>query len=56
MQVGVNLDGVEYATLEWIDWFNNRRLLEPIGYIPPAEFEEAYYRNRTAPAMVAGLT
>ena len=51
-----NLDAVEYATLEWIDWFNNRRLLEPIGYVPPAEFEEAYYRNQADPAMVAGLT
>jgi len=33
------LDDVEYATLEWVDWFNNRRLLEPIGNIPPAESE-----------------
>ena len=38
-----NLDAVEYATLEWVDWFNNRRILEPIGNIPPAEFEQAYY-------------
>ena len=38
-----NLDAVEYATLEWVDWFNHRRLFEPIGNIPPAEFEEAYY-------------
>ena len=37
------LDEVEYATLEWVDWFNHTRLLEPIGYVPPAEFEEAYY-------------
>jgi len=51
-----NLDVVEYATLEWVDWFNNRRLLEPIGYVPPTEFEEAYYRNQAAPAMVVGLT
>jgi len=51
-----NQDAVEYATLEWVDWFNNRRLLSPIGYVPPAEFEEEYYRNQTAPAMVAGLT
>jgi len=50
-----NLDGVEYATLEWVDWFNNRRLLAPLGYLPPAEFEEAYYRNQASPAMVAGL-
>ena len=35
---------VEYATLEWVDWFNNRRLLEPIGNIPPAEKEKEYYR------------
>jgi len=34
-----NVDHVEFETLEWVDWFNNRRLLEPIGYIPPAEFE-----------------
>ncbi len=34
---------MEYATLEWVDWFNNRRLLEPIGNIPPAEAEERYY-------------
>jgi transposase InsO family protein len=51
-----NLDDVEYATLEWVDWFNNRRLLEPIGYVPPAEFEEAYYRSQASAAMVAGLT
>ena len=36
-------EAVEFATLEWIDWFNNRRLLEPIGSIPPAEAEEEYY-------------
>jgi hypothetical protein len=40
------LDAVEYATPEWIDWFNNRRLLEPIGNIPPAEFEESYYTGK----------
>jgi transposase InsO family protein len=37
-------ESVEYATLEWVDWFNNRRLLEPIGNIPPAEREMEYYR------------
>jgi transposase InsO family protein len=37
-------DAVEYATLEWVDWFNNRRLLEPIGNIPPVEREAEYYR------------
>ncbi len=40
-----NLDSVEYATLEWVDWFNHRRLLEPIDNIPPAELEEEYYRH-----------
>ena len=38
------IDEVEYATLEWVDWFNNRRLLEPIGNIPPAEYELKYYQ------------
>ncbi len=44
---------VEFATLEWVDWFNNRRLLEPIGNIPPAEAEERYYAMLDAPAMAA---
>jgi len=51
-----NLETVEFATLEWVDWFNNRRLLEPIGNVPPMEFEEAYYRSQETPAMVVGLT
>ena len=38
-----SFEAVEYATLEWVDWFNNRRLLAPIGNIPPAEAEERYY-------------
>ena len=38
-----SFEAVEYATLEWVDWFNNRRLLEPIGNIPPAEAEARYY-------------
>ena len=38
-----NIDAVEYATLEWVDWFNNRRILEPIGNMPPAEAEARYY-------------
>jgi hypothetical protein len=40
------MDDVEYATLEWVDWFNHRRLLEPIGHIPPAEFETAHYQRK----------
>ncbi len=39
---------VEFATLEWVDWFNNRRLLEPIGNVPPAEYEEQYYERERA--------
>ncbi len=39
-------DDVEYATLEWVAWFNQQRLLEPIDYVPPAEFEEQYYRQQ----------
>ena len=35
----VEREAVEFATLEWVDWFNTRRLLEPIGYVPPAEYE-----------------
>jgi transposase InsO family protein len=48
-----NIEDVEYATLEWVDWFNNRRLLEPIGDIPPAEYEMMYYRQLEESAMVA---
>ena len=48
-----NIEGIEYATLEWVDWFNNRRLLEPIGDIPPAEYETMYYRQLEESAMVA---
>jgi putative transposase len=51
-----SLDAVEFATLRWVDWFNQRRLLGSIGYVPPAEFEAAYYRDQSTPAMVAGLT
>ena len=46
-------DEMEYATLEWVDWFNNHRLLEPIGNISPAELELAYYRQLEESAMVA---
>jgi putative transposase len=48
------LDQVEYATLEWVDWFNHRRLLEPIGHVPPAEFEAAY-DQREDPSRTVGL-
>lgn len=48
-----SLEAVEFATLEWVDWFNNRRLLEPIGNIPPAEAEERYYAMQEEPSMAA---
>jgi transposase InsO family protein len=48
-----NIDAVEYATLEWVNWFNHRRLLEPIGNVPPAELEQAYYRQLEGSAMAA---
>ena len=48
-----SLEAVEYATLEWVDWFNNRRLLEPIGNIPPAEAEARYYAQIAGQAMAA---
>ena len=44
---------VEFAILEWVDWYNNRRLLEPIGNIPPAEAEARYYAQLEVPAMAA---
>ena len=48
-----NLDEVEYATLEWVNWYNNHRLLEPIGNIPPVEYEAAYYEQENSQAMAA---
>lgn len=46
-------EDVEWATLQWVDWFNNRRLLEPIGNIPPAEKEAAYYQQRDSLPLAA---
>jgi putative transposase len=40
-----HLEAVEFATLDWVDWFNHRRLLGPIGYVPPAEYEARYYEQ-----------
>ena len=48
-----NVEHVEFATLEWVDWFNNRRLLQPIGNIPPVEFEQLHYQQQETQAMVA---
>jgi len=50
-----SIDDVEFATLEWVDWFNNRRLLEPIGDIPPAEYEMLYWTESDRTDTV-GLT
>ena len=50
------LEEVELATLEWVWWFNERRLLEPLGYLPPAEYEAAFYRRQEAQAVEAALT
>jgi putative transposase len=43
-----HLEAVEFATLEWVDWFNHRRLLEPLGDLPPAEYEARYYKQAVA--------
>ena len=48
-----SLEAVERATLEWVDWFNHRRLLEPIGHVPPAEAEDRYHATFDAAAMAA---
>jgi transposase InsO family protein len=48
-----SMDAVEYATLEWVDWFNHRRLLEPIGNIPPAEAEANYFAALKENAIAA---
>ena len=50
-----SLDDVEYATLEWVAWFNTCRLLEPLGYLPPAEYEAQFARCVTAPATAGAL-
>jgi putative transposase len=50
-----SLEDVEFATLEWVWWFNYHRLLGPLGYVPPAEYEEAYYNRLTAQTEPVGL-
>jgi putative transposase len=50
------LEDVEFATLEWVAWYNGRRLLAPLGYVPPVEFEQAYHDRQAAPAELAVLT
>ena len=50
-----SLEDVEFATLEWVWWFNYHRLLGPLGHVPPAEYEDAYYNQLAAPAEPARL-
>jgi transposase InsO family protein len=50
------VEDVEFATLEWVAWYNRERLLEPLGYVPPAEFEQAYHDRLAAPGGVVVLT
>ena len=50
-----HLEAVEFATLEWVEWFNNRRLLGSIGYVPPAEYEQTLSCCEETPAIVAGV-
>ena len=49
-------DAMEYAILEWVDWFNIRRSFEPIGNVPPAEFEKVYYTHQESLAVGTGLS
>ena len=50
------LEDVEFATLEWVWWFNHHRLLEPLGYVPPVEYEEAFYRRQETHDLAVALT
>jgi putative transposase len=50
------LEDVEFATLEWVAWFNHRRLMGPIGDLPPVEYEEAYYRRHENLESIVGVT
>jgi transposase InsO family protein len=47
------IESVELATLSWVDWFNNRRLMESIGNVPPAELEQQYYDEQQGSAIAA---
>jgi transposase InsO family protein len=49
------VEDVEFAILEWVWWFNYHRLLGPIGFVPPAEYEEAYYQGQEGSMEGAGL-
>lgn len=49
------LEDVEFAVLEWVWWFSHHRLLEPLGYLTPAEYEEAFYSRRETPSLEPAL-
>lgn len=49
------LDDVEYATLTWVAWYNTHRLMEPLGYLPPAEYEAQYYHDLSTQLEPVGL-
>ena len=49
----VRAEQVEHATLEWVDWFDHRRLYGPLGHVPPVEVEQAYYRQHHEQALAA---
>jgi putative transposase len=51
-----SIESVELATLQWVHWFNNIRLLEPIGYIPPAEAEANYWQQFSQKSETASST
>jgi putative transposase len=51
-----NFDAVEYATLDWVAWFNTQRLLELIGYLPPVEYEEQFHRTQATQLATSALT
>lgn len=48
-----SLDEVEYATLEWVAWYNTQRLMEPLGYLPPAEYEDNFHKTTASQTMDA---
>ena len=50
-----SIEQVELATLDWVDWYNNKRIMESLGYISPQEFEMMYYEQEISLAVTAGL-
>ena len=55
MRTGRGLEDVEFATLEWVHWYNTQRLLEPIGNVSPVEYEMNYYRSQEGSLEMARL-